>query len=289
MSKIPRTGVIRDYDMHAVSVRIWYGVVVAVCCLMVAIAVLPIIWVALTGFKNLDEYYNSTRILPNSFDLKLYATTWSQVGIGKNYLNSLISVTGCVFCAILFNGLVGYGLGILKPKGHKIVRRLVMLSLLIPSTISIVPLFVNIKKIFPEPSFVPLWLSFGANAMYIILFAQFFESLPKSIIEASRIDGCNPLQTFFRIVLPLSRPICVVVGIFALNAAWSDFLLPYHLLNGSDKETVMVRLFVYGTQAWINDDDVLRSVVFAMIPPIILFFIFQKQLTENAVSVGIKG
>ena len=72
---------------------------------------------------------------------------------------------------------------------------------------------------------------------------------------------------------------------------WNGFLPlgSVVLLNGSDKETVMVRLFVYGTQAWINDDDVLRSVVFAMIPPIILFFIFQKQLTENAVSVGIKG
>lgn len=116
-----------------------------------------------------------------------------------------------------------------------------------------------------------------------------FESLPTSIIEAGRIDGCTQLQTFFYIVLPLSKPICSVIAIFAINAAWSDFLLPYLVLRGSALQTVMVRLFVFSTEQTVNADTMMRSVVFSMIPPIILFFIFQKQLTENAVSVGIKG
>ena len=211
------------------------------------------------------------------------------MGIAKNYLNSMISVVGCVLCALLFNGLLGYGLGILKPKGYGLVKKLVLLSLLIPPTISIVPLFMNIQNIKLGNSFLPLWLSFGANAMYVILFVQFFESLPTSIIEAGRIDGANQLQSFFHIVLPMSKPICVVVSIFAINAAWSDFLLPSLVLRGVDKQTVMVRLFVFSTEQTVNDDAMMRSVVFAMIPPIILFFIFQKQLTENAVSVGVKG
>ena len=75
----------------------------------------------------------------------------------------------------------------------------------------------------------------------------------------------------------------------AINAAWSDFLLPYLVLRGSALQTVMVRLFVFSTEQTVNADTMMRSVVFSMIPPIILFFIFQKQLTENAVSVGIKG
>ena len=289
MKNKQRTGVIRDYDMHSTGVKIGYGFIIVICCLLVVVAVFPLVWVALAGFKDLREFMSSTTLLPSSFSPEPYGTTWSQLGIDKNYLNSLISVSGSVICAIVFNGLVGYGLGILKPRGYKIAKRLIMLSLLIPPTISIVPLFMNIQHIVNGPSFVPLWLSFGANAMYIILFTQFFESLPKSIIEASRIDGCNPLQTFFRIVLPLSKPICVVVAIFALNAAWSDFLLPYLLLRGSSLQTVMVRLFDFSTQQTVNEDDMMRSVVFAMIPPIILFFIFQKQLTENAISVGVKG
>ena len=287
--KNERTGVIREYDMHSASVKALYGVILFFCGVMVVLAMFPLLWVVLAGFKDLKEFVSSTSIVPQSFSLQPFATTWSQLGIAKNYLNSLIFVVGSVICALIFNGLLGYGIGILKPKGHKAVKRLVMLSLLMPTTISIVPLFMNIQNLGLGNSFLPLWLSYGANAMYVILFVQFFESLPLSIIEASRIDGCSQLQTFFHIVLPLSKPICSVIAIFAVNAAWSDFLLPYLVLRGGNLQTVMVRLFVFSTEQTVNADTMMRSVVFSMIPPIILFFIFQKQLTENAVSVGIKG
>ena len=289
MKSAQRTGVIREYDLHSGSVKVGLAIIVALCLLMVVIAVFPLIWVILAGFKDLKEFMSSASIFPQSFSPEPFSVTWEQLGIQKNYLNSLFSVAGSVVCALVFNGLLGYGIGILKPKGYGVVRKLIMLSLLLPSTISIVPLFMNIQKLGLGNSFFPLWLSYGANAMYVILFVQFFESLPRSIIEASRIDGCSQLQTFFRIVLPLSKPICVVVAIFAVNAAWSDFLLPYLVLRGGELQTVMVRLFVFSTEQTVNANTMMRSVVFSMIPPIILFFIFQKQLTENAVSVGIKG
>ena len=289
MKAVQRTGVIRDYDMHSTSVKIGYGLILFLCVLMVILAVFPLLWVMLAGFKDLKEFVSSTSVFPQSFDPQPFATTWNQLGIAQNYLNSLLFVVGSVICALIFNGLLGYGLGILKPRGHKAVKRLILLSLLMPTTISIVPLFMNIQNLGLGNSFVPLWLSYGANAMYVILFVQFFESLPASIIEAGRIDGCSQLQTFFRIVLPLSKPICTVIAIFAVNAAWSDFLLPYLVLRGGSLQTVMVRLFVFSTEQTVNADTMMRSVVFSMIPPIILFFIFQKQLTENAVSVGIKG
>lgn len=289
MKKLPRTGVIRDYDMHCTSVKIGYTFIYVLCAIMVVFALFPIIWIILAGFKDLREFMSSTSILPNSFDLGLFLKTWNQLGIAKNYLNSLISVAGSVVCALVFNGLLGYGLAILKPKGYGVVKKLVMFSLLMPTTISIVPLFMNIQRLGLGNNFLPLWLSYGANAMYVVLFIQFFESLPGSMIEASRIDGCTPLQTFFHIVLPLSKPICAVVMIFAINAAWSDFLLPYLVLRSGDMQTVMVRLFVFSTEQTVNADALMRSVVFSMIPPIILFALFQKQLTENAVSSGIKG
>ncbi len=289
MKKAVYSGVIREYDMHSASVRVGYAIIVLLCLLMTVVALFPLVWVILAGFKDLKEFMSSTSLLPASFSLNAYVLTWTQLDIARNYLNSFISVAGSVVCAIVFNGLLGYGLGILRPRGYSVVKKLVMLSLLLPTTISIVPLFMNIQKLNLGNSFLPLWLSFGANAMYVVLFVQFFESLPRSIIEAGHIDGASQLQTFFRIVLPLSKPICAVISIFAVNAAWSDFLLPYLVLRGASMQTVMVRLFVFSTEQTVNADAMMRSVVFSMIPPIILFFIFQKQLTENAVSVGIKG
>lgn len=287
--KTPRSGIIRDYDMKSQAVQIGYGFIYAVCFIMVIICIFPLIWVILAGFKNLKEFVSSTSLLPQVFSLEPFITTWNQIGLSKNYINSLISVAGSIVCALIFNGLLGYGLAILKPKGYGVVKKLVMLSLLMPATISIVPLFMNIQKLHLGNSFVPLWLSYGANAMYVVLFINFFESIPSSLIEASHLDGCSPLQTFFHIVLPLSKPICAVVTIFTINASWSDFLLPYLVLRGGPLETVMVRLFVFSTEQTINADTIMRTVVYSMIPPIILFVLFQKQLTENSVSAGIKG
>jgi len=286
---LKRTGIIRDFDKSTVSVKIGLTVVYLICLVIVLISLFPVFWVSMAGFKDLKEFMSSIAILPAAFDFSRYFKTWTQLNIVQNYLNSLYAILGSVFCALIFNGLLAYGLAILKPRGHKILQNLVMFSLLIPATISLVPLFMNIQNLNLGGFFTPLWLAAGASAFYVILFRQFFQSLPSSLIEAGRIDGCSQLQTFFRIVLPLSKPICVVVAIFAINGAWSDFLLPYLVLGQGRWQTVMVRLFVFSTQQTINYDDLMRAVVFSMIPPIILFFAFQKQLTENIVTVGIKG
>ncbi len=284
-----RTGVIRDFDSKSISVKVGLVFIYIVCGIITVVALFPVLWAFLAGFKDLKEFMSSSDIMPQTLDFGRYAQTWTQLKIYRNYLNSVIHVSGSVVCALLFNGLLAYGLAILKPKGYKIVSSLVMLSLLMPATTGVVPLFINIRHLHLGGFFTPLWFAMGASAFYVVLFRQFFEGFPSSIIEASRIDGCSSLQTFYRIVLPLSKPICVVVAIYAINGAWSDFLLPYLVLGGSDWETVMVRLYTFSTHQTVTADTLMRAVVFSMIPPIAIFFIFQKKLTENIVMAGIKG
>ncbi|MCL2254832.1 MAG: carbohydrate ABC transporter permease [Lachnospiraceae bacterium] len=286
---VTRTGIIRDFDNKTTGIKIGLAVIYIICSVIVVVSLFPIIWVVFAGFKDLKEYVSSTSIIPQVFDFTRYSNTWTRLNIVQNYVNSIIVITGSVLAAIIFNGLLAYGLAILRPKGYGIIGKLVMLSLLIPATVSLVPLFINIQKLGLGGTFIPLWLAAGANAIFVVLFRQFFESLPPSLIEAGRIDGCSQLTTFFKIVMPLSKPISVVVSIFAINGAWSDFLLPYLVLGQGKLQTVMVRLFIFSTQQTVNYDDLMRAVVFSMLPPIILFFIFQRQLTENIVSGGIKG
>ncbi|MCL2050461.1 MAG: carbohydrate ABC transporter permease [Lachnospiraceae bacterium] len=286
----PRTGIIRDFDAKSPSAKVILFLAYTICIIIVIISLFPIFWVSMAGFKDLREYMSSTSILPEFFDFSRYSRTWTQLSIINNYLNSFYVITGSIICSLIFNGLLAYGISILKPKGYQLIEKLVFFSLLIPATISLVPLYMNIMNLNLGGFFTPLWLAAGANAFNVILFRQFFMSLPSSIIEAGRIDGCSQLQTFFRIVLPLSKPICIVVTIFTFNGAWSDFLLPYLVLGQGRWQTVMVRLFIFSTQQTINYDDLMRAVVFSIIPPIILFFIFQKKLTENIVTAGgIKG
>lgn len=281
-------GVIRFYDVKSHKTKFWIVMIFIACCLMALIALFPVFWLVCSSLKNLTEYLSTNQILPQHADWEGWIKTWNDFGFTKYYINSGISVAGGVLCAVFFNGLLAYVLAILKPVGHKIVLALVMWCLLIPPTTSFVALFVNIKKLGLTGSFIPLWLSMGANAYWVILFKNYFESLPKDFIDAARLDGCSDFRVFTWIILPLSRPILVVVAIFAICAAWSDFLMPYLLLGGTDKETVMVKLFSFQNSIKTNQIDIIRAVLYSVIPPTILFALFQKQIMGGVMSGGIK-
>lgn len=282
-------GVIRFYDLKSGPTRVWAVLIFLACIVLAVVALFPVFWLICSSLKNLQEFISTTRILPKSPDWAGWLKTWNDFGFTKYYINSGIAVAGGVVCAVFFNGLMAYVLAILKPRGHKVVFALVMWCLLIPPTTSFVALFMNIKRIGLTGSFIPLWLSMGANAYWVVLFKNFFESLPKDYIDAARLDGCSSLQIFTRIVLPLSKSILMVVAIFAVTAAWSDFLMPFLLLNGSNKETVMVKLYSFNTSIKTNQLDIIRAVLYSIIPPTVIFTVFQKQIMSGVMEGGIKG
>ncbi|MDR2741621.1 MAG: carbohydrate ABC transporter permease [Treponema sp.] len=281
-------GIIREFDLRQGHVRVVYALILILGIIAALIGIAPLVWVILTGFKGIREFVRSTSILPKKFDFNIYLVTWRQLRFVVYYRNSLIAVAGSVVCAVFFNGLLGYALSRIKPAGSRIVYMLVMWGLLIPAATSVVPLFINISKLRLTGNFLPLWLSIGANAFYVVLFKNFFDELPGSLIEAAKIDGGTDFLIFRKIALPLSQAIMMVVVMYAINAAWSDFLLPYLVLNGSSLETVMVRLFQF-KNGKTNDADILRAIVFALAPPIVLFLVFQKQITQVTLQSGIKG
>ena len=291
-------GAVRAHDLRKPGVKVGYVLMTIFCIVVAVIALMPVIWVILSGFKDLKEFNRGVKgpdkryymqLLPQSFSLDGYLETWNQMKYVRYYINSLIVVLGSIVTATLCNGLLAYGISRLKPRGYQVIYAMVMATLMLPATTSIVPLFINITKLGMGSSFLPLWLIMGANAFYVVLFKNFYDAMPNSLLEAGRLDGCNNWQLFFKIVVPLSMPINIVIMIYAVNAAWSDFLLPYLLLSNTKMETVMVRLFSYRTSDRVNNMDIIRAIVFSIIPPILLFIAFQRQITQNVMSAGIKG
>lgn len=296
-------GLIRGFDLRKPSVVVAYTIMMIVIVGAIILAVLPLVWTVFGGFKSMQEFTRGVKtvgpdgknqflmtFIPSSFSLDGYLETWRKTKFARYYLNSLYVVVGCCVSALLFNGLLAYGLSRLKPRGWKIAQALVMGSMLLPGVISIVPLFINLARMGLTRSFIPLWLGVGASAFTVILFKDFYDGMPTSLFEAARLDGCSNLQMFFRIVIPLSMPINMVVLIFTVNGAWSDFLLPYLLLNNTTMATVMVRLFEFrAASGVITAIEVLRATVFSILPPIVLFILFQRQITTNVMAAGIRG
>ena len=121
-----------------------------------------------------------------------------------------------------------------------------------------------------------------------MIFKTFFENIPRDYIEAARLDGATDLDIFFRIIIPLSKPIVAIQAINAFTGAWSNFLMPYLCLMNSDRKTVMVKLYSIGDKGEVNLDQ-LRASLFTLVPPVIFFCIFQRYIMNNNTAAGIKG
>lgn len=277
--------------------RVWPKIVYALFLLFMAgvvvVCIVPPLSLFFAAFKDPQDIYSVPfQFFPDSFDWGKIARVWTEINFGKYFINSVVVIIGSLICSIVFNGLLAYAISIVKPAGYKLVFALVLGSMMIPSVMSIVPLFNQIVSLNLVNTPVPLCLALGANAYYFMLFHTYFKSLPQSLIEAARLDGCNKLMLFFRIVAPLSRPIIGVVAIFTINASWSDFLLPFLVLKQDDVRTVMVKIFDLqsnmSTSAQFGMDYLLMILSVSIIPPVLLFLVFQRQITGSVATAGLK-
>ena len=291
MSKLSEksSGAITMFDLKRKPVKLIYILLILLCFLIVIVSIVPPLWIMLSSVKSQEEFFRQPPTFwPQEFHPERIVEAWNKLRFLQYYKNSFITVAGSVVCAIFFNGLIAYVITMLRPRGSKVVYSLIMLSLMIPDTTSLVPLFKNIVALKMNNQFTPLWFAAGANAFYVVLYVTFFKSIPRSLIEAARLDGCSDFQIFFRIVAPLSKAMNMVIAMYAVNAAWSDFLLPYLVLKKDSSFTVMVKLYVAREGGKITPDQLMMCITFAIIPPILLFIVFQKRITGGGTLGGIK-
>ena len=284
-------GVYNFSDYRKTGNRIVYGVFISILVLFVLVALVPIVWLFITSFKTITEINSTTyHLFPEVFDITKLFKVWEKMNLLKYYGNTLIVVIGAIICSVVFNGLLAYVIGILKPVGHKVIHVMILLGYMIPSALSIVPLFMEITNLGLMNTYIPLCLTFGANAYYYMLLKNSFERTPVSLIEAARIDGLGELKIFFKVILPLNKSIIGVVAIFTMTASYCDFLLPMLVLQDESLATIMVFIYNLGTMTTPTFDtsDFLMLLVISMIPQIILFIIFQKQILGGATAGGVK-
>jgi len=286
-------GIFNYSDYKKPVYKIVYCIILFFLFVAALTAITPPLWLFISSFKEASELTSVPyRLFPKVFDIGKIVSVWKMLNFGKYFLNSIIVVLGAVVCSIVFNGLLAYSFAILKPRGYKFFYGLVLLSYMIPAFSSIVPLFLSIVDLKLQNTFIPLWLMFGANAFYLMMMKNYFESLPKSIFEAAAMDKCGAFKTFFLIVLPLSKPIIGVVAIFTMTAAWSDFLLPYLVLQDDNMMTVIVKIYnlkdTMGSMQGFGPDKLLMVLTISIIPQILIFLIFQKRITASAYAGAVK-
>lgn len=304
------TGIVAYSDYKKPTKRINYYLMFIIITLGLIVVLLPFAWLFFSSFKTSSEILQSPNdfsFFPAQMEFSKYLTVISSTKIMRNVLNSFIIAMGAMVCSVLFNGLLAYVVSVLKPKGHKVIHYLILGSMLIPAAVALVPLYININGVYEfiakisgmslrkvQSTFtalIPFWLIAGASPFNFLLFKAHFDSLPKELFEVASLEGASKIQTFFKIIVPLSIPTIVVVSIFTITASWNDFLLPYIIINNEAYWPVMVKLFRVNAEMFsygITLDQFLALLLFTMLPPVLIYFVFQRQITSNVATTGIK-
>lgn len=300
VKRIPRyaektTGLLNFSDLKKPRFKLLYWSMFLILVLISLICLLPVLWIAVSGFKDINEMYSiPPTFIPKTFHPEVVPEVWSKVHVVNYFKNSVILIMGCWLCDVMINGLAGYVMSRLKPMGSRIVETLVFWSMLLPG-ISMVPLYMTfvdmpLLHVNLVGSYVPIWIMAGANAFNVLLFRNFFNSIPMSYIEAARIDGCTNMGIFGRIILPLSKPIIMVVSIFSITGTWGNFLWPYLILGNTPKEPVAVMLYRLGTGlTGLKQNEYMVLLMISIIPIIIMYAIFSRQIMGGLDIGGIKG
>ncbi|MDF2801992.1 MAG: hypothetical protein K0S61_1895 [Anaerocolumna sp.] len=288
-------GALNSINMRRASNKVIYWGMFTILLVIALICLLPPLWILISSLKTPKELMQiPPALLPEQFSFEKFGEIWKILHFDKFYINTILIAAGSVVTAVVLNGLAGYVISCLKPRGSVAVLTAIIWTMLLPSTLSMVPLFKNMidLPIFGanlSNTFWPMWMCAGANAFNILLFKDSFDGLPISLVEAARLDGCGRMGVFGRIILPLSKPIIAVVSIFTVTSAWGDFLLPYLILTDRNKQTVMLQIYNLQTSSYSSPvDQLLVAIVFAIIPPIIIFFFFQRFIMGGATVGGVK-
>lgn len=198
-------------------------------------------------------------------------------------LNVIGTVTSSAFAA--------YGFSRIQWKGRDKLFLLALATMMIPFPVIMVPLYCMYRYIGLIGTLHPLWIgSFFAGAFNVFLLRQFFLTIPQSLTEAARIDGCNEFQIFFKIILPMSKPALLVVALFQFMGTWNDFLGPLLFLTDQQDFTLALGLQFFQSQHGGTEWNYLMAASTLIVLPVIILFLFtQKAFIEGISTTGIKG
>lgn len=253
---------------------------------------IPFYWMLATSLRDPGSIFlYPPRWIPSPIQWSNYHDALTALPFGQWYLNTLIVTVTSTLGQVLTASVVGYAFARLRAPGRDPLFLLLVATMLLPEQVTMVPVFLIFKHLgwidTWLPLIVPAWL--GGGAFYIFLCRQFFLSLPLELDDAAKIDGCSMLGIFFRIVLPLSKPVLAAVTVFSMVGKWNEFLYPVIYLNSQSKYVLSIGLRMFqdvNTTSW---NWLMAASVVTVLPCLVVFFFAQKLFVQGIATTGIKG
>ena len=291
----PDRGIVSAADWRRRGVRrSLTGLQILTLVLLVIVGLGPLLWLMKAAVTSTQDTLRTPMALfPSGIDWANLATAWTTIHLDVQFMNTIFVAAGSWAVQIVVATTAGYALSVLRPSYAPVLNGLVLATLFVPAVVLLVPLYLTIVN---PPligssminTFWAVWLPAGASAFNVLLVKRFFDGLPREVFEAARTDGAGSFRLFWSIVLPMSKPILGVVSVFAIIAAWKDYLWPMLVLTDPKMQPLSVRL--PALQQTIELDVYLAALAISTLIPIALFVVFQRMFLSGAGLGGaVKG
>jgi multiple sugar transport system permease protein len=268
------------------------GLTFLVCVALAIVLTTPFAWLVRSSLMDAGQIFEFPPAwIPHPFVWSNYPDALTAVPFGKYLLNTVTVLIPSVVGTVVSTTLAAYSFSRLTWPGRDLVFGLLLLTFMLPFVATLIPAFLLWTSLHLVntnwPLVLPHW--FGADVFFIFLLRQFFLTIPRELDEAAILDGANPLQVLWHVILPLSRPALATVAILSGLAAWNDFLDPLVYLNDSDKYTLALGLSEF-TGLYSSQWHLLMAAATVIVIPVaVLFFLAQRYFVEGVSLTGSKG
>lgn len=256
----------------------------------VILFLMPFVIMVINSLKTEGELLrNPVGLIPGEVTLDNYARWFQQLNIQQFFMTSLLVALITVAGNLVFCSMVGYAMAKMEFPGKKLLFGLVMLTLMVPGTVTFVPLFVLISRLGLVSTLPGLFLPFIVTPLGVFLMRQFIMGIPDVFLEAARIDGAKEVGIFFRIILPLCGPPLATLAILTFLGSWNQFLWPLVAAQSEKMYTLPIALTLFSKgQEATNYGLLLAGSVLVVTPIVVLFLFLQRYFVQSVVSAGVK-
>ncbi len=254
----------------------------------------PLLWMISSSLKPADDIFTSTGLWPHRLTWDNYTNGWTALGTGfdRFFINSFLISLAAVAGNTMSCSMAAYAFARLQFRLKRVWFALMLASIMLPIHVLIIPQYTLFHTLGWIGTFLPLIAPkfLAVDGFFIFLMIQFIRSLPTELDDAARIDGCGPIQTYRRVILPLMTPALITTAIFTFIWTWDDFLSQLVYLDDTDHYTIPMALRAFldssGNSTW---GAMFAMATLALIPVLVFFLIFQRRITEGISTTGLRG
>jgi ABC-type glycerol-3-phosphate transport system permease component len=269
--------------------KIGIGILYALFSVVAIIFTLPFFLMLSNAFKTSAEIVRiPPTFIPRDPSFNAFRTVIDEAPYFRWFGNSLLVSITVTLMVLLTSSLAGYIFAKFSFPGRDVIFVLLLMTMMVPFPVLLIPSYLIVNEMGLINSLWALIVPGIASAFGIFLMRQFIAGIPNDLIEAARLDGASEWAIYARIIVPLARPPMAALGIFTFLAAWNDYLWPLIVINDLHRSTLPLALTFFNDQHSQRYDLVMAAAAMAVIPVIIVFVIFQRQIVNALVLAGLK-